>query len=139
MENYETEDVTPSAVDLIKSISEQGYSLETSIADLIDNSISANASKIEILLSTDTKPFRLFIADDGNGMDETKLKSAIKFPSSSIDEQRQKSDLGRFGLGLKSASFSQTRNLTVLSRKKGSTNYSGRTWDVEFLKKIHGK
>ncbi|MDA8757148.1 ATP-binding protein [Amylibacter sp.] len=135
MKNYATEDVTPSAVDLIKSISEQGYSLETSIADLIDNSISANASKIEILLSTDNKPFRLFIADDGSGMDETKLKSAIRFPSSSIDEERQRSDLGRFGLGLKSASFSQTRNLTVLSRKKGTTNYSGRTWDVEFLKK----
>ena len=43
MENYETEDVTLSAVDLIKSISEQGYSLETSLADLIDNSISAKA------------------------------------------------------------------------------------------------
>ena len=99
MENYETEDVTLSAVDLIKSISEQGYSLETSLPDLIDNSISAKAGKIEVSLSADTKPFRLFIADNGNGMDETKLKSAIRFSGSSNDDQRQSSDLGRFGLG----------------------------------------
>jgi len=119
---------------LIKSISEQGYSLETALADLIDNSISANATKIEIIINTDEEPFILFLADNGEGMDEETLKLAMQFPSTSPDGRREDIDLGRFGLGMKTASFSQTRKFTVLSRKKGSLKYYGRTWDLDLLK-----
>lgn len=128
------EDVIPNPEYLIKSISEQGYSLETALADLIDNSISANATKIEVLINTDKEPFTLFLADNGEGMDEESLKSSMKFPSNSPDEERNNLDLGRFGLGLKTASFSQTRKFTVLSRKKGTEKYYGRTWDLNLLK-----
>lgn len=121
---------------LIKSIAEQGYSLESSLADLIDNSISANASKIEVLVKMSQEPFTLFIADNGNGMDEETLKSSMQFPSNSPEEERNFFDLGRFGLGMKTASFSQTRCFSVLSRKKGTKNYSGRTWDVNYLKQV---
>lgn len=134
MQNTHIEDVTPSPEDFIKSIAEQGYRLETAIADLIDNSISAGADRIEVLLNTDSHPFRLFIADNGGGMDEETLKSAMRFPSSSMEAVREKSDLGRFGLGLKTASFSQTRHFTVLSRKSETDLYLGRTWDVELLR-----
>ena len=130
--NYE--DVTPNPEYLIKSISEQGYSLETALADLIDNSVSANADKVEILINTDNEPFILFLSDNGNGMDEERLKESMRFPSNSPDIERTFSDLGRFGLGMKTASFSQTRKFTVLSRKKGSEKYAGRTWDLELLK-----
>lgn len=129
-----TEDVTPNPEELIRSIAEQGYRLETAIADLIDNSISAGADKIEVLLDTDSRPFTLFISDNGQGMDEEDLKSAMRFPSSSMESPREASDLGRFGLGLKTASFSQTRHFTVLSRKSGSDEYKGRTWDVALLR-----
>lgn len=129
----ETEEVNPDPEFLIKSIAEQGYRLESSLADLIDNSITANAKKIEVLINMDSEPFLLFIADDGDGMDENTLKENLKFPSSSPERLRNKKDLGRFGLGLKTASFAQTRCFTVLSRKKGDTKYSGRTWDVEYL------
>ena len=54
---------------LIKSIAEQGYSLESSLADLIDNSVSANANKIEVLIKMEQEPFALFIADNGDGME----------------------------------------------------------------------
>jgi hypothetical protein len=137
MANYnehDLEDATPNPEFLIKSIAEQGYSLETAIADLIDNSISAKADKTEVLLDTKTKPFTLYIADNGVGMDEKTLRAALQFPSSSPDHNRDPSDLGRFGLGMKTASFSQTRCFTVISKKKGSEFYSGRTWDVDFLK-----
>jgi hypothetical protein len=134
LQSPDTEDVTPRPEEFIKSIAEQGYRLETAIADLIDNSISAGADRVEVLLDTETRPFRLFLADNGNGMDEKTLKSAMRFPSSSMEEVREKNDLGRFGLGLKTASFSQTRHFSVISRKSESDAYAGRTWDVELLR-----
>lgn len=128
------EDVTPNPEYLIKSIAEQGYSLESALADLMDNSISANADKIEMIIKMDQEPFVLFLADNGDGMDEETLKSNMRFPSESPDSVRKTSDLGRFGLGMKTASFSQTRKFTVISKEKGSVRYSGRTWDLNLLK-----
>lgn len=119
---------------LIKSIAEQGYSLETALADLMDNSIAANATRIEVLTKIDKEPFILFISDNGDGMDKESLLKNMQFPSQSPEDLRDISDLGRFGLGLKTASFSQTRAFTVLSRKKGCSEYSGLTWDVNHLK-----
>jgi hypothetical protein len=119
---------------LIKSIAEQGYSLETALADLMDNAITANASRIEVLTKIDKEPFTLFISDNGDGMSKESLKSNMQFPSKSPEDSRESNDLGRFGLGLKTASFSQTRAFTVLSRKKGTQLFSGLTWDVKHLK-----
>lgn len=106
------EDSSPNPEFLIKSIAEQGYSLESALADLMDNSISAKADKIEVLIKTDEEPFTLFLADNGDGMDEEVLKKNMQFPSNSPDDKRDGADLGRFGLGLKTASFSQTRRFT---------------------------
>lgn len=120
---------------LIKSIAEQGYTLETSIADLIDNSISAGAQRVEVLVDTQKTPFQLFIADDGSGMSADALKKNMEFPSSSMEDKRQPRDLGRFGLGMKTASFAQTRHFTVISKKPDDKEYQARTWDVDHLKK----
>ena len=129
-----SEDASPNPEYLIKSIAEQGYSLETSLADLMDNSISSNSDKIEILIDMEKEPFRLFLADNGNGMTEEELIRNMQFPSNSPENKRKNEDLGRFGLGMKTASFSQTRKFTVLSRKTGEKKYAGRTWDVDFLR-----
>jgi len=129
------EKIDPNPEYLIKSISEQGYSLETALADLIDNSISADADRIEILISMDEEPFSLYLADNGNGMSEPCLRKSMEFPSDSPETRRAGKDLGRFGLGMKTASFSQTRYFSVFSRQKGEAEYAGRTWDVERLKK----
>ena len=136
IENIDFEKADPNPEYLIKSIAEQGYSLESSLADLMDNSVSANANKIEVLIKMDQEPFTLFIADNGDGMSEETLKANMQFPSNSPEEARNVLDLGRFGLGMKTASFSQTRCFTVLSRKKGTKTYSGRTWDVNYLKEV---
>lgn len=132
--NPNCEDASPNPEYLIKSIAEQGYSLETSLADLMDNSISADANKIEVLVDADSEPFTLFLADNGNGMTENELRENMKFPSNSPEFSRKQTDLGRFGLGLKTASFSQTRKFTVLSKPKGEKQFHGRTWDVDFLR-----
>lgn len=133
IETYELANPNPEF--LIKSIAEQGYSLETALADLMDNSITANGTRIEVLTKVNAEPFILFIADNGDGMDKASLKKNMQFPSKSPEDTRDISDLGRFGLGLKTASFSQTRIFTVLSRKKGSDKFFGLTWDVNHLKK----
>ncbi len=134
MQSLQFEDVTPNPEYLIKSIAEQGYSLESALADLIDNSISANANQIEVLIKTDKEPFVLYLTDNGDGMNEKALKASMHFPSTSPDSSRKSDDLGRFGLGMKTASFSQTRKFTVLARKKGSKEYKARTWDLDALK-----
>jgi hypothetical protein len=120
---------------LIKSIAEQGYSLETALADLIDNSITAKATIVEVL-SEELKEneVTLFITDNGNGMSKTELSANMQFPSRSMEDTRDANDLGRFGLGLKTASFSQTRKFTVLSRKENNSDYNALTWDVKYLK-----
>lgn len=132
--NLNFEEANPNPEYLIKSIAEQGYSLETALADLMDNSITANATKIEVLTKIDVEPFTLFIGDNGDGMNSDQLRANMQFPSKSPDFERDLNDLGRFGLGLKTASFSQTRCFTVLSREKGSSKYKGYTWDVKYLK-----
>ncbi len=134
--NILSEAADPNPEYLIKSIAEQGYSLESSLADLMDNSVSANADKLEVLIKMDEEPFTLFIADNGDGMNEEFLKASMQFPSKSPEDTRHTLDLGRFGLGMKTASFSQTRCFTVLSRKKGTKKYFGRTWDVNYLKQV---
>ncbi len=128
------EDASPNPEFLIKSIAEQGYSLETALADLMDNSITSNANNIEVLIDTDSEPFRLFLSDNGVGMTEEELSKNMHFPSNSPDNKRNAKDLGRFGLGMKTASFSQTRKFTVLSKPKGQVKFNARTWDVDYLK-----
>jgi hypothetical protein len=109
----------PSAVSLSASLRDLGYSLETAIADLIDNSISADATDIQILCDMSRKDAVLVIIDNGQGMSESEVISAMRHGSTDPRKKRGPKDLGRFGLGLKTASFSQCRHLTVASSKNG--------------------
>ena len=124
--------VNPSAAAMIESLRAYGYSLNTAIADLIDNSISANAKNIWIHMYWDGSSSWISIADDGSGMDEATLKNAMRPGSSNPLDERPKSDLGRFGLGLKTASFSQCRSLSVASKVTGSETYL-RRWDLDYV------
>lgn len=121
----------PSASSLSASLCDLGYSLETAVADLIDNSISAGAKNIEIFCITETEHPCLAIIDDGKGMTEEELRSAMRFGSTNPKEERESNDLGRFGLGLKTASFSQCRCLTVTSSRKG--RLCSAKWDLDVI------
>lgn len=111
-----------------------GYSLNTAISDLIDNSITAKASNVWIDFEWDDEKTWISISDDGIGMDEEKLKNAMKIGSQSPLLPREKNDLGRFGLGLKSASFSQSQVMTVITKTE-SSDFFARTWDINFVQK----
>lgn len=106
-----------------------GYSLETAVADLIDNSISAEATKIDIVCEVAVASPYLAIIDNGRGMAPGELIDAMKHGSANPKAKRGANDLGRFGLGLKTASFSQCRSLTVVSLKKGEC--SGAEWNLD--------
>lgn len=107
-----------------------GYSFDTAIADLIDNSVSAQAKHIKILLDPSDDP-QLIIFDDGKGMSSDALQEALRFGSRGPAETRDEFDLGRFGLGLKSASLSQCRRLVVVSKHDGAL--SGFSWDLDVV------
>lgn len=118
----------PSAACLSASLRDLGYSLETAIADLIDNSISADATDIQIFCDMSRNPPVLVIADNGRGMSEAEIIVAMRHGSTDPRQKRGPKDLGRFGLGLKTASFSQCRRLTVASAQKGVR--AGAEWNL---------
>lgn len=119
----------PSAATLTASLRDLGYSLETAIADLIDNSISAGASRVEIYCDLARANPTLALIDNGKGMNAAEIFVAMRHGAISPNHVRSPSDLGRFGLGLKTASFSQCRRLTVVSAKEGIR--CGAVWDLD--------
>lgn len=99
-----------------------GYNFQTALADIMDNSISADAKNIYILSNPDfTEPY-VAIYDDGHGMGRRELENAMTLGSDREDKEDSQIELGRFGLGLKSASFSQCLKLTVVSKKYSKVN-----------------
>lgn len=124
----------PLASSMIETLRAIGYSPETAIADIIDNSISANANNIIIKSVWNGADTHISILDDGNGMNNDALIDALRPGSKNPLEERSESDLGRFGLGLKTASFSQTRKFTVFSKAKDYRPCYW-TWDLDFVNK----
>lgn len=120
----------PYAPTLIESTRAIGYTLESAIADIVDNSVSAFASSVDIFFFPIGDSY-IAILDDGNGMTADELETAMRYGSQSPNEKREVSDLGRFGLGLKTASLSQCRMLTVVSKQGG--NIVGCRWDIDHV------
>jgi Histidine kinase-, DNA gyrase B-, and HSP90-like ATPase len=121
----------PEASQLLESLRSIGYSAEAAVADLIDNSITAEAGVVEIRFPAGT-PSHLAVLDDGKGMDADALIAAMRHGSSRSSDHRPENDLGRFGLGLKTASLSQCRCLTVVSKRDGKLTAC--RWDLDFVK-----
>ena len=123
----------PTADVLMFSMRAMGYSFESAVADIIDNSISAHATHIELKFPIDPLECYVAICDDGYGMLDHELFDAMKYGSEQKRSGRADDDLGRFGLGLKAASLSQCRKLTVVSKKDGKL--SAYIWDLDVIKK----
>lgn len=131
--SIETFSANPSASILIQGLRDFGYTLETALADVVDNSITAGARRVDIRAELNHGTPRIAIIDDGTGMTADELRAAMRPGSRSPSEARADSDLGRFGLGLKTASFSQCRRLTVVTRRDGNTQAA--RWDLDFVAK----
>jgi hypothetical protein len=125
-----TEIVNPNLKNHIKSLRDIGYTFEIAVADILDNSIAAKAKEIRIYALAEPELIFMML-DNGIGMDEIELVEAMRLATKDPDDIRDKNDLGRFGLGLKTASFSQCKKLTVISKKDNHIN--ARQWDLDYL------
>lgn len=121
---------TPSPSVLMNSMRSIGYTFKTALADIVDNSISAGAKNIYINVPINDSELFVSVLDDGRGMTRNELFNAMKYGS---NREYSSSDLGRFGLGLKSASLSQCRILTVIS--KNGSDISGFQWNLDLVLK----
>ena len=121
----------PDAATLMWSTRAIGYTTPAAVADLIDNSISAGASEISIQYVSGENGY-IAILDNGAGMSAEDLRLAMKYGAGDPWQQRSESDLGRFGLGLKTASLSQCLRLIVISKRDGVI--SAYCWDLDHVR-----
>lgn len=120
--------IYPDAPMFLESTRSIGYSFESAVADVIDNSLSKNARNISVRFDSND-PMYLAIIDDGTGIAEYEIENVMRYGSKSSLAERERDDLGRFGLGLKMASLSQCRMLTVVS--KVGSSIVGAEWDLD--------
>ncbi|MDC9721772.1 MAG: ATP-binding protein [Urechidicola sp.] len=125
-----TQSTPPNVSNFVKSLRDIGYTLEVAVADILDNSISANANHIQIYAMHNPEMV-LCILDDGSGMAENELVEAMRLSSKSPEDVRNAKDLGKFGLGLKTASFSQCKKLTTLSKQNNVISI--KQWDLDYI------
>lgn len=133
MTEYRGESIPPDAAALSESLRDFGYTLPHAVADLIDNSLTARASEIDVSIHTDGLNSYIAVVDNGEGLATEDLVEAMRMGTKGPLLQRDSCDLGRFGLGMKTASLSQGRALTVLTRQKGRKDIVVRKWDLEHI------
>lgn len=121
-------EMIPSARRLMHSLRDVGYDLPSAVADLVDNSIDAGADEVHIDTGVNWPGAYLRIVDNGKGMSERRLEEAMRYGSS---RSYFGDDLGYFGLGLKTASLSQCRSLTVATRSTTKGRIRIRRWDLD--------
>ena len=114
------------------SMRHMGYSFSDAIADVMDNSVSASCTTIRLIFPSNAEDIYVGILDDGHGMSKQELLRAMCYGSQANEKERSENDLGRFGLGMKSASLSQCRKMTVISKKDGEV--SAYRWDYDEIK-----
>ena len=129
-------EIIPSAKRLIKSLRDVGYDFEDAVADIIDNSVEARATVVNISLVFDGENSYLTISDNGVGLSSKEIQEAMRFGSNR--KYADDDDLGRFGLGLKTASLSQCERLTVSSRQgEERARINSFCWDLNHIEKTN--
>jgi hypothetical protein len=128
------EEVAPKPADLVESLRDFGYTLPSALADLVDNSLTAGAKEIDVCLEAAGRDSYVAVVDDGCGMDQETLVEAMRMGTKGPLATRSDNDLGRFGLGMKTASLSQGTRLTVATKAPG-TRTLVRRWDLAHIRK----
>ena len=126
----------PKAEAMIHSLRAFGYDLSTALADLIDNSIAADAKNVWLEFYWNGASSTIATYDDGDGMSDAELLAAMRPGSRSPLAKRDPADLGRYGLGLKTASFSQAKRVTI-GAKQGDAA-AVRCWDLDYVTQCGG-
>ena len=120
----------------IKTLMRIGYTFNSAISDIVDNSITAKCKRIDISTQPGMQSPSISIVDDGIGMTPNELFDYMQIGCKDPDLERTQGDLGRFGSGMKTASFSQARELTVITKKKGYPLVAAR-WDIDKIEETN--
>ena len=128
------EEMPPDPAATIESLRSLGYTPGAAIADLIDNSIAADAAAVTVAPTWAGEGSWLAVVDDGDGMSEERLRNAMRIGSGHPFDLRSERDLGRFGFGLKTASFSQAREISVSTRGARARGWVSRSWDLDHVR-----
>lgn len=132
-QNVTHENLPPDAERVVEGLRDTGYEFTTAVADLVDNSIAAGANKVDIRLKMDFNgDVLVFVGDNGHGMNREDLLNAMRYGSK---RRADPSSLGKFGLGLKTASTAFCRSLSVISRPSGNDSPIKATWDLDHISK----
>lgn len=135
MNDFEEIELQPDPERVIVGLRDTGYEFNTAVADIVDNSIAANATKVKLELSADFRGnIRLMIADNGDGMGRQQLINAMRYGSKA---RPNPASLGKYGLGLKTASTAFCKKLSVISRPDGETPALMATWDLYHVAKVN--
>jgi hypothetical protein len=135
MSNLEEIELPPDPERVIVGLRDTGYEFDTAVADIVDNSIAANATKVQLWLAADMRGnIRLTIADNGDGMDRLGLINAMQYGSKA---RPSAASLGKYGLGLKTASTAFCKRLSVISRPDGNSAPLMATWDLYHVAKVN--
>ncbi len=133
MSRVVVQEAAPSAARLTGSLRDIGYDFQTAVADLVDNCVAAGARHVDVELNYVAGGSYVLVSDDGVGMSSNQLLEALRFGSR---RSYRRNELGRFGLGLKTGSFSQCRRLTVVSRHaKHQQRIHTRTLDLDDIER----
>ena len=126
-------ELPPPPSGLMEALRDTGYVFNTALADIVDNSIDADADKIDIFIDLDVLgDILICVSDNGHGMNEPKLKEAMTYGAHGSESPQR---LGKFGLGLKTASTAFCRKLSVISRDSSTTTAIKATWDLDHVAK----
>lgn len=121
----------PNPARLIEGLRDTGYNFNTALTDIIDNSVDAKASKIAVQIQMDTDgDIYITVADNGCGMNEDELLEGMTYGATGKEDPKR---LGKFGLGLKTASTAFCRRLSVITRNSGDTELVKATWDLDHV------
>lgn len=135
MSSTEEIELPPDPERVIVGLRDTGYEFDTAVADIVDNSIAANATEVRLWLAADLRGnIRLMIADNGDGMDRQGLINAMQYGSKA---RPSAASLGKYGLGLKTASTAFCKKLSVISRPDGQTPALMATWDLYHVAKVN--
>lgn len=126
----------PRASSMLEALRGMGYSTAAAIADIIDNSIAAKATRVELSFQWAGTESYISVLDNGTGMTPGELDKAMRLGEKNPLDERAGDDLGRFGVGLKTASLSQCRSLTVATKKDSVTDCL--RWDLDLIRESSG-
>ena len=130
------EDLSPDPKSHVKTLMRIGYTMSSAVADILDNCLTAESNRIEIYSPPGLEEPLISILDDGYGMDADELIENMRIGCKDPSDEREKGDLGRFGSGMKTASFSQARRLTVISKKSDGPVVAA-IWDIDKIEETN--